>query len=278
LVPQAVSSATGAHCQFDPAVQLWQAPLQLPAQQCPPTQDPDWHSMPSVQVAPGPFLVQVPPWQVLPPPQSVPSGRSAHIQLLAAVHERQAPEQAPAQQWPATQTFDWQSAPATQLSPRPFFAGGVQRSMAHTCPIGQGSITIWQAPAAVQARRVRVVPLQVAAPQEAPSRSRRQPPLPSQPLLQASFRQLPVGSAPPAGTGAQVPSEPSTLHAWQLPLQAVAQHRPWAQMPGAAQSASRVHRAPTGRLPHEPSTQALGGAHCESLPHWPTQRAPLQPW
>jgi hypothetical protein len=48
-------------------------------------------------------------------------------------------------------------------------------------------------------------------------------------------------------------------------------------MPGAAQSLSRLHRAPTGRLPQEPSMQVLGEAHCESLPHWVTQRLPLHP-
>ena len=86
-----------------------------------------------------------------------------------------------------------------------------------------------------------------------------------------------MGSVPRAGTGTQVPSDPSTLQARQVPLQALAQQRPWAQMPGAAQSLSRLHRAPTGRLPHEPSRQVLGDAHCESLPHWLTQRLPLQP-
>jgi hypothetical protein len=101
--------------------------------------------------------------------------------------------------------------------------------------------------------------------------------MPLQPLLQASSRQAPVGSAPPTGTARQVPSEPSTLQAMQVPVQALAQQRPWAQMPGAAQSASRLQMAPTGRLPQSPSVQTLGAAHWESLPHWVTQRLPLQP-
>jgi hypothetical protein len=149
--------------------------------------------------------------------------------------------------------------------------------MAHICPAGQGSGIAWQSPAAVQVWRVRVLPLQVVSRQLAPARSRRQPPMPSQPLLQASSRQVPVGSVPRAGTGTQVPCDPSTLQARQVPLQAVAQQRPCAQMPGAAQSLSRLHRAPTGRLPQEPSMQVLGEAHCESLPHWVTQRLPLHP-
>jgi hypothetical protein len=112
-----------------------------------------------------------------------------------------------------------------------------------------------------------VVPLHVAARHEVPVFSRKQPPLPSQPLLQASLRQLPLGSAPPEGTGVQVPSAPSRLQARQAPLQALAQQRPWAQMPGPPQSWSRVHCAPMGRLPHEPPLQTLGLVHWASLPH-----------
>jgi hypothetical protein len=60
----------------------------------------------SLQVAPGPFRVHLPPWQMLPLPHSVPFGRSWHIQFVAAVHMRQAPAQASAQQRPPTQFPD----------------------------------------------------------------------------------------------------------------------------------------------------------------------------
>jgi hypothetical protein len=94
-----------------------------------------------------------------------------------------------------------------QGSPGLCLAAAAQRSSRQICPAGQAAVTIAQVPSALQDRSVRLPPgVQAAGPQEVPSRSRRQCPLPSQPLLQASLRQEPIGSAPPAGTGWQLPS------------------------------------------------------------------------
>jgi hypothetical protein len=130
-MPHEVPSATGPHCHIEAALQVRQAPVQRSAQQRPFRHEPDWHSMLSPHVAPGPFFVQAPPWQVLPLPQSVPLGRFMHVQFVAAVHARQAPAQGPAQQRPPTQLFDWHSGPLAQVSPLPFLAGGTQRFIAH---------------------------------------------------------------------------------------------------------------------------------------------------
>ena len=136
---------------------------------------------------------------------------------------------------------------------------------------------IRQAPWALQVKRLTaVVPAQRAAWQLVPAGSRRQAPRPSQPLLQASSRQVPAGSAPPTGTGLQVPARPSSPQDMQGALQSVWQQRPWAQYP-EAQSVGRLHRAPTGRLPQLPSRQTLGLAHWSSRSHWVRQRVPLQP-
>jgi hypothetical protein len=243
------------------ALQTRQAPPQEVAQQKPEMQEPEAHSMPSMQAAPAGFLVQTPAWQVRPSPQAVPLATGWQLHIVAAVQARQGPAQALAQQRPPTQAPERHSVPATQVSPLAFLAGGAQTAPMQVWPMGQGVAVIWQTPAAVQVNVVRVVPLQVAARQEVPAASRRQAPMPLQPLLQASSRQAPVGSVPPTGTGLQVPSLPSTLQAMQVPAQAEAQQRPWAQMPGAAQSLFLAHRAPTGRPPHDPSVQTLGAAH-----------------
>ena len=97
---------------------------------------------------------------------------------------------------------------------------------------GQLSVRSMQAPLALQTRRTRL-PLspQRAAPQDELTGSRRQPPLPSQPLVQAPSEQVPVGSAPRAGTLAQRPSWPGSAQDLHDPLQAVAQQRPWAHVP-----------------------------------------------
>jgi hypothetical protein len=95
-------------------------------------------------------------------------------------------------------------------------------------------------------------------------------------LLQASSRQLPAGSAPPAGTGLQVPAVPSSPHDMHEPRQSVWQQRPWAQKP-EAQSVGRLHSAPVGRLPQLPSTHTLGLAHWSSRSQPVRQRVPLQP-
>jgi hypothetical protein len=74
----------------------------------------------------------------------------------------------------------------------------------------------------------------------------------------------------------QVPSWPATAQDMQVPLQAPAQQRPWAQTL-LMQSPARLHRAPLGRLPQSPALQTLGEVHCESLPQLSAQRVPLHP-
>ena len=92
---------------------------------------------------------------------------------------------------------------------------------------GQVSGRSIHAPLALQTRRIRepAAP-QLAAPHDEFTGSRRQPPLPSQPLVQVPAVHMPVGSAPRAGTLAQVPSCPGSAHDLQDPAQAVAQQRP----------------------------------------------------
>ena len=165
------------------AVQARQGgPAQRAAQQRPARQEPEAHSMPSMQTAPAGLRTHSPPVQVRPSPQAVPLGRAAQVHMLAAVQDRQAAGQAVAQQCPETQTLEAHSSPATQTSPRAFLTGGTQRLPMQVCPAGQAAALGWQAPAAVQVWVVRVVPAQVAAPQEVPAASRRQPPWPLQPL------------------------------------------------------------------------------------------------
>jgi hypothetical protein len=144
-------------------------------------------------------------------------------------------------------------------------------------PDGQAAVVAWQVPSAVQRLEVRLLPFaQFAAAHTVPTASRRQPPLPSQALLQASSRQVPLGSAPPAATLAQVPSWPGRAHDRQVPLQALAQHRPCVQNP-LVQSPARVHTAPLGRLPQSPAVQTLPLAHWASPPQLIRQRLPLHP-
>jgi hypothetical protein len=71
---------------------------------------------------------------------------------------------------------------------------------------GQASALSTQPPLALHTRNTRLPPSQRALPQLEFTGSRRQPPLPSQPLVQAPSEQVPVGSAPRAGTLAQRPS------------------------------------------------------------------------
>ena len=68
------------------------------------------------------------------------------------------------------------------------------------------------------------------------------------------FRHWPLGSAPPAGTGEQVPALPPSAQDRQLPLQLVAQQTPWAQTV-LAHSAPVWQTAPFAFNPHEPWLQ-----------------------
>ena len=85
----------------------------------------------------------------------------------------------------------------------------------------------------------------------------------------------PSGSSP-AGTSVQVPALPATAHDLQVPVQAVMQQTPWAQMP-ELQSSSIAHVPPSGRLPQLPALQVFGAVqspsteqvimHFSSVPH-----------
>jgi hypothetical protein len=74
---------------------------------------------------------------------------------------------------------------------------------------------------------------------------------------------VPAGSAPPAGTGAHVPSVPESAHDVHAPAQAVRQHTPCAQKP-SVHSSPPPQAAPGGLRPHEPLTQVLGAAQSAS--------------
>lgn len=278
LEPQLVPFGllTQAHWLLD--VQVLQAPEQGCAQHRPPRHEPDWHSRPSPHSAPAGFFVHEPFEQNIPSPHAVPLGLFAQAQpvsLLQVLHE---PEQAVWQHRPPTQAPDVQSSPATQLPPGGCLAGGVQRPDAHTSPAGQAAVLGWQAPAAVQVYVLSASEAaQVGVRHVVPAASRWHPPWPLHPLVHASCLQVPVGSAPPAGTARQVPTDPSRLQAMQVPLQADEQQRPCAQIPGAAQSSLRLQTEPMGRLPQELFSQTLPATHWASLWQYVAQRLPLQP-
>jgi hypothetical protein len=155
---------------------------------------------------------QVPSLQIWPgPPQEDPSGLFTQPLPLAA-HCWQLPSQASVQQTlpapPETQSRPTrQSAAFTQASPGPLRSGaaqppGVQMGVAPP----QISVPGWQVPSAPHWCVVRVASAQLAAgPQGVPAGSCRQAPAPLQPLVQSATPHAPPGSAPPAGTGAQVP-------------------------------------------------------------------------
>jgi hypothetical protein len=84
--------------------------------------------------------------------------------------------------------------------------------------------------------------------------------------------QVPAGSAPPCGTGAQVPSVPASAHDMQAPAQAVWQHTPCEHTP-SAHSAPSPHTAPAGLSPHEPPTHIVGAAQSASAVHVALQAA-----
>jgi hypothetical protein len=149
----------------------------------------------------------------------------------------------------------------------------------HDWPVAQGVLCISQAPEALQVKlEIAPVPAQTAALQAAPGASRRQPPFPSQPLVQGPLVHIPLGSAPPAGTGAQVPWDPASAHDRHTPSHAVAQHRPWAHTPGPSHSSPREQADPMGRLPQDPCTQGRPPAHWALVVQEVAQRFPVQPW
>ena len=90
------------------------------------------------------------------------------------------------------------------------------------------------------------------------------------------FVHVPAGSAPPTGTGEQVPAVAASAHERQLPVQVVAQQTPWAQMP-LRHSPPVPQTAPIGLRPHEAALQVAGGAHSPSVAHDELQAAVPHP-
>jgi len=216
-------------------------------------------------------LTQTPPQFVRPAPQHTPvihvppapqvPGRSAQLQLEAAVQARHRPLQALAQHLPTMQLADMQSVPLTQLPPFGCLMGGAQLPFMQTRPAPQVAVMVWQVPVALQVIVVRaLLAPHTEAPQALPLASRAQAPLPLQLLEHASSWQAPVGSAPPAATLAQMPSRPRTAQDLHVAVQGPAQHRPCAHTL-LMQSPATVHRAPLGRLPQLPAVQTLGATH-----------------
>ena len=77
-------------------------------------------------------------------------------------------------------------------------------------------------------------PVQDAAPHAVPACIDRHAPLPSQVPLKpqgGASAQPPCGSIPPAGTGAHVPADPTTLHDAHVPQVAAPQQTPSTQLP-----------------------------------------------
>jgi hypothetical protein len=232
-------------------LQLWHGPAQLLALQVP-TQLPPWHSARLPVQLWGVHSGRHMPVRHSPPGQPVPGEASTHWSIT---HTRQGA---------------WQLL-ALQLLPRQTPAP-VQLGVA----AGQLSGLSTQAPPALHTRSTRPPSAQRALPHDELTGSRWQPPLPSQPLVQAPSEQVPVGSAPRAGTLAQRPSCPGSAHDLHDPLQAVAQQRPWAHWP-LAHWPPELQEAPSGRFPQSPITHTLPDVHCESLPQLVAQRLPLQP-
>jgi hypothetical protein len=63
-----------------------------------------------------------------------------------------------------------------------------------------------------------------------------------------------------------VPTLPVRAHDWQVPVQAVAQQKPWAQKP-ELHSAPAPHAAPMGFLPQLPPMQVFGEVQSLLLVH-----------
>ena len=231
-----------------------QGPAQLAAEQVP-TQRPSWHWARFPEQDAGVQVGAQLPFRHWPPGQSVPAAASTQ---RSATQIRQGRGQ-----------FSAVHAGG---------AGARQEPPSHRGrAAGQLSTRVVQVPLASQIRVVSAPsPLQEGAPQVLPIGCRRHPPWPSQPSVQALFSHCPLGSESPAGTLVHVPSEPGTLHDRQAPLQALAQHRPEAQMP-LTQSCARLQTAPLGRLPQSPPVQRLPSTHCPLPLQEVRHRLPLHP-
>jgi hypothetical protein len=169
-------------------------------------------------------------------------------------------------------------------------AGAVQLAslvhvLAHVAPLhAKGAqdcvLAARHVPAPSQVRdsvAVEVPAGQVGAAHTVPAAYSWQPPTPSQapvrPQLAApASLQVPVGSAEPDGTGAQVPSADDSAQDMQLPAQAVRQQTPCAQKP-VAHSVPSPQVAPGDLRPHEPPTHTDGDWQSASAAHVPLHAA-----
>jgi hypothetical protein len=94
-------------------------------------------------------------------------------------------------------------------------------------------------------------------------------------LAAPAFVQLFVGSAPPDGTGVQVPAVAERAHDRHVPVQAVLQQTRCAQMP-LAHSVPSAHVAPGDFRPHEPFVHIAGGPQSASAVQLALQAAAPQ--
>jgi hypothetical protein len=98
----------------------------------------------------------------------------------------------------------------------------------------------------------------------------RQPPtplqVPSVPQLIAPWSAHWFSGSWPAGTVEQMPPVPVSEHDMHVPVHAVWQHTPWAQIP-LAQSAPAMHAAPSGSLPQLPALHTLPAEQSALLVH-----------
>jgi len=76
------------------------------------------------------------------------------------------------------------------------------------------------------------------------------------------------GSGAPTGTAVQMPIVPASAQERHAPMQSVAQHTPWAQLPDV-HSGPFEQNAPFGFLPHEFEMQVLPGEQFWSAVHAP---------
>jgi hypothetical protein len=136
-----------------------------------------------------------------------------------------------------------------------------------------------QAPAPSQLAALMAVPaVHEAAPQLVPAAAERQAPaplqVPSNPQGGAAA-QPPCGSLVPAATAEQVPADPATLQAAQVPQLADPQQTPSTQL-SPWHSLPLVQAWPRRLSPQEPLLQTLPGAQSLSLLQTATQADPLQ--
>jgi hypothetical protein len=171
---------------------------------------------------------------------------------------------------------DWQVSPAAQSA---LVLHAVRQALAPQMYGAQLAVVFWQAPAPSQLPPLVAVPaVQEGEPQLVPAAAERQAPaplqVPSNPQGGAAA-QPPCGSLVPAATAEQVPADPATLQAAQVPQLAVPQQTPSTQLP-PWHSLPAAQDWPRRLSPHEPALQTFPGAQSPSLPQTATQAEPLQ--